>query len=237
MQSLLTVNNNVSLLSVTISPSTFLASLTLLLVFLALYLPPLRFRSGRSTSPATNKGNHNYKYDYDYDYNYNYKPVYDHRGRDNAKSHGSRFASYFNNTWYPRWISNRAPDPSIELRNHPPLIADTVAIEDDRRRSRSGSRQVVRASRRTSKSGQKERDRRDEPYVDWTRNALQPPRSPGRLSSRFRIGQSLAAAVRLPLDPQRLSEIRYRGGPERDGKFDGLRGWLQPTGLEAPRKR
>ncbi|KAK7742269.1 hypothetical protein SLS53_004412 [Cytospora paraplurivora] len=133
MQSLLTVNNNVSLLSVTIAPSTFLASLTLLLVFLALYLPPLRFRSGRSTSPAINKGNYNYKYDYDYDY----KPNYDHHGRDNAKSHGNRFASYFNNTWFPRWISNRAPDPSIELRNHPPLIADTVAIEDDRRRSRS----------------------------------------------------------------------------------------------------
>ncbi|ROV94124.1 hypothetical protein VPNG_09337 [Cytospora leucostoma] len=146
MQSLLTVNNNVSLLSVTIAPSTFLASLTLLLVFLALYLPPLRFRSGRSTPPAINKGNYNYKYDYDYDY----KPNYDHHGRDNTKSHGNRFASYFNNTWFPRWISNRAPDPSIELRNHPPLIADTVAIEDDSRQSRSGSRQGVRASRRIS---------------------------------------------------------------------------------------
>ncbi|TPX15494.1 uncharacterized protein E0L32_004474 [Thyridium curvatum] len=39
MPSLLTVNNNVSLLTVNIAPSTFLASLTLSLVFLSLYLP------------------------------------------------------------------------------------------------------------------------------------------------------------------------------------------------------
>ncbi|KAK3316372.1 hypothetical protein B0H66DRAFT_592577 [Apodospora peruviana] len=41
MQSLFTVNNNVSLLSVTIAPSAWVASLVLSLVFLFLYLPPL----------------------------------------------------------------------------------------------------------------------------------------------------------------------------------------------------
>jgi hypothetical protein len=41
MQPLFTVHNNVSLLSVTIAPSTFLAALTLALVFLSLYLPRL----------------------------------------------------------------------------------------------------------------------------------------------------------------------------------------------------
>ncbi|KUI53437.1 hypothetical protein VP1G_00907 [Cytospora mali] len=129
MQSLLTVNNNVSLLSVTIAPSTFIATLTLSLVFLALYLPPLRCRSGRSTSAATTKYN-NYDYDYDYDYNY------DNDIRDNTKSQANRFAPYFNNTWwYPYWNRNRAPDP-IELRDHPPLIEGlpqphaTLAIED-----------------------------------------------------------------------------------------------------------
>jgi hypothetical protein len=41
MQSLLTVNNNVALFSITIAPSTWVASLTLALVFLYLYLPPI----------------------------------------------------------------------------------------------------------------------------------------------------------------------------------------------------
>ncbi|OAA68050.1 hypothetical protein SPI_00245 [Niveomyces insectorum RCEF 264] len=41
MQPLFAVHNNVSLLSVNIAPSTFLASLTLALVFLSLYLPRL----------------------------------------------------------------------------------------------------------------------------------------------------------------------------------------------------
>ncbi|KAL8327695.1 hypothetical protein RB597_003831 [Gaeumannomyces tritici] len=44
MPSLLTVNNNVSLLTVNIAPSTFLASLILALVFLSFYLPTLAFR-------------------------------------------------------------------------------------------------------------------------------------------------------------------------------------------------
>ncbi|ROW03056.1 hypothetical protein VMCG_05728 [Cytospora schulzeri] len=135
MQSLLTVNNNVSLLSITIAPSTFIATLTLSLVFLALYLPPLRFRRGRSTSAPVAKYNYNhnnYDYDSDYDYNYNY------HSRDSAKIDGNRFAPYFNNTWwYPYWNRNRAPDP-IELRDHPPLIEGlpqsraTLAIEDER---------------------------------------------------------------------------------------------------------
>lgn len=52
MQPLFAVHNNVSLLSVTIAPSTFLAALTLALVFLSLYLPrlptlPRLFRFGR----------------------------------------------------------------------------------------------------------------------------------------------------------------------------------------------
>ncbi|CAK7197565.1 hypothetical protein SEUCBS139899_000213 [Sporothrix eucalyptigena] len=41
MQPLFAVHNNVSLLSVTIAPSAFLATLTLVFVFLSLYLPRL----------------------------------------------------------------------------------------------------------------------------------------------------------------------------------------------------
>lgn len=41
MQPLFAVHNNVSLLSVTIAPSTFLAALTLALGFISLYLPRL----------------------------------------------------------------------------------------------------------------------------------------------------------------------------------------------------
>lgn len=41
MPSFVTVNNNVALLSITIAPSTWVASLTLALVFLYLYLPPI----------------------------------------------------------------------------------------------------------------------------------------------------------------------------------------------------
>ena len=40
MQSLFTVNNHVALLSITIAPSAWVASLVLALVFLFLYLPP-----------------------------------------------------------------------------------------------------------------------------------------------------------------------------------------------------
>lgn len=244
MQSLLTVNNNVSLLSVTIAPSTFIATLTLSLVFLALYLPPLRFRRGRSNSAPTakynyNNNNHHHQYDYDYDYNYDYQ--YD--TRDSAKIDGNRFAPYFNNTWWQSyWNRNRAPDP-IELRDHPPLIEGlpqsraTLAIEDGRRRLGTGSRLAVRANRKTSKTRGREKERPVTPDEDITRDAIQPVRSPRRLSSRLRIGQPIAAALRLPLYPQRLPEVRYRSGPERDGKFDGLRRWIQPASLEAPRKR
>lgn len=239
MQSLLTVNNNVSLLSVTIAPSTFIATLTLSLVFLALYLPPLRFRSGRSTSAPTAK----YNYNPDYDTDYGYANANDHDTRDYAKSDGNRFAQYFNNTWwYPYWNRNRAPDP-IELRDHPPLIEGlpqpraTLAIEDGRRHLGTGLRLAVRASSRISKTGGKERDRPATPDGATTRNAIQPARTPRRLFARIRIGQSLSAALRLPFGPQRLPEVGHRGGPERDGNFDGLRRWLQPAGLEAPRKR
>ncbi|GAB1315986.1 hypothetical protein MFIFM68171_06196 [Madurella fahalii] len=48
MQSLFTVNNNVSLISITVAPSAWVASLVLSLVFIFLYLPPLpsiRWRS------------------------------------------------------------------------------------------------------------------------------------------------------------------------------------------------
>ncbi|KAI6510964.1 hypothetical protein MCOR08_011614, partial [Pyricularia oryzae] len=48
------VNNNVSLLTVNIAPSTFLASLTLTLVFLSFYLPSLCMRIPRRFIPGTN---------------------------------------------------------------------------------------------------------------------------------------------------------------------------------------
>ncbi|KAK7714680.1 hypothetical protein SLS63_011654 [Diaporthe eres] len=125
MQSLVTVNNNVSLslVSVTIAPSTALAIFTIALVFLALYLPPLSFRSARHTDKSTSLSK--YKY---YDDTVAH-PTNDYRGR---------FASYFdyNNTWwYPYWSRNRAQDP-IELRDHPPLTEGlpqpraTLALED-----------------------------------------------------------------------------------------------------------
>ncbi|KAF7545438.1 hypothetical protein G7046_g9563 [Stylonectria norvegica] len=41
MNSLLTVNNNVSLVSITIAPSTFLVTVVLVLVLLAIYIPRL----------------------------------------------------------------------------------------------------------------------------------------------------------------------------------------------------
>lgn len=235
MQSLVTVNNNVSLslVSVTIAPSTALAIFTIALVFLALYLPPLSFRSARHTNKTKSLAKHKYCDDIAAD------PTSDYRGG---------FASYFdyNNTWwYPYWSRNRARDP-IELRDHPPLTEGlpqpraTLALEDSRRRSGTGSRIVLRATRRTATKSRtsdsdggkenKHKDRRDS-------DAVRPPRSPGRLSARLRIGQSLATAFSLPFDPQRIPQERYRGGPERDGKLDGFRRWLQPSSLEAPRKR
>ncbi|ELQ38193.1 hypothetical protein OOU_Y34scaffold00548g9 [Pyricularia oryzae Y34] len=54
MPSFLQVNNNVSLLTVNIAPSTFLASLTLTLVFLSFYLPSLCMRIPRRFIPGTN---------------------------------------------------------------------------------------------------------------------------------------------------------------------------------------
>ncbi|KAM4062932.1 hypothetical protein HRG_007745 [Hirsutella rhossiliensis] len=50
--SLLTVNNNVSLVSINVAPSSFLASVVILLVFLALYLPRLSLRIPRIPLPA-----------------------------------------------------------------------------------------------------------------------------------------------------------------------------------------
>lgn len=81
MPSFLTVNNNVALLSITIAPSTWVASLTLALVFLYLYLPPIApfrlvnlfFRGTRNKQPlpadTTNwtpyeERHHNGEYDY-----------------------------------------------------------------------------------------------------------------------------------------------------------------------------
>lgn len=146
MQPLLSVNTNVSLLSVNIAPSTFLAAFTLFLVFLALYLPSLRpfglgaaarvFASNKSTSPPhsptsaiarryyrdyqqtnNNKNNNTAHNPHYYDYPYD--------------NNANRFATYFNN--FPAFNRIRAPDP-IELRDHPPLIeglprATTLAIE------------------------------------------------------------------------------------------------------------
>ncbi|TLS30755.1 hypothetical protein PpBr36_03149 [Pyricularia pennisetigena] len=54
MPSFLQVNNNVSLLTVNIAPSTFLASLTLTLVFLSFYLPSLCIRIPRRFIPGIN---------------------------------------------------------------------------------------------------------------------------------------------------------------------------------------
>lgn len=235
MQSLVTVNNNVSLslVSVTIAPSTALAIFTIALVFLALYLPPLPFRSARHIDKSTALS----KYQY-YD-NTVAHPTNDYRGR---------FASYFdyNNTWwYPYWSRNRAQDP-IELRDHPPLTEGlpqpraTLALEDSRRRSGTGSRIVLRATRRTAakpRTSESDRGKEDKHKDKRDSDAVRPPRSPGRLSARLRIGQSLATAFSLPFDPQRIPQERYRGGPERDGKLDGIRRWLQPSSLEAPRKR
>lgn len=47
MNSFLTVNNNVSLVSINVAPSTYLASFIILIVFLALYLPQLSLRIPR----------------------------------------------------------------------------------------------------------------------------------------------------------------------------------------------
>ncbi|KKY39313.1 hypothetical protein UCDDA912_g00666 [Diaporthe ampelina] len=89
MQSLLTVNNNVSLslVSVTIAPSTALAIFTIALVFLALYLPPLSFRSARQ---AIDKSTSLSKYKH-----------YDDIATHPANDYHGRFASYFdyNNAW------------------------------------------------------------------------------------------------------------------------------------------
>lgn len=232
MQSLVTVNNNVSLslVSVTIAPSTALAIFTIALVFLALYLPPLPFRSARSSDKSISLANHKY---------------YDNIATHPTNHDGSRFASYFdysNTWWYPYWNRNRAP-ALIELRNHPPLTEGlpqpraTLALEDGRRRSGTGSRIVLRATRRTI-AGEIDRVKENKPKNRPTSDAVRPPRSPGRLSARLRIGQSLATAFStLPIGPQRIPQERYRGGPERDGKLDGFRRWLQPASLEAPRKR
>ncbi|POS76584.1 hypothetical protein DHEL01_v205025 [Diaporthe helianthi] len=157
MQSLVTVNNNVSLslVSVTIAPSTALAIFTIALVFLALYLPPLPFRSARSSDKAISPSKHKY---------------YDDIATHPTDQYGSRFASYFdysNTWWYPHWNRNGAPDP-IELRNHPPLTEGlpqpraTLALEDGRRRSGTGSRIILRATRRT-KAGESDRVKENKP--------------------------------------------------------------------------
>ncbi|KAI3390297.1 hypothetical protein diail_10375 [Diaporthe ilicicola] len=173
MQSLLTVNNNVSLslVSVTITPSTALAFFTIALVFLALYLPPLRFRSARQTSKSTSLS----KYNYDDD-NTTHDPIGDYR---------ARFASFFDNSWYPHWSRNRAPDP-IELRDHPPLIEGlpqpraTLALEDSRRRSGAASRIVLRATRRptAAKPRSSESDRAKDRHRDRRDNFESVSRSP-----------------------------------------------------------
>lgn len=138
MQSLLSVNTNLSLFSVTIAPSTFLATVTLCLVFLALYLPPLRpffggspeSRSSSSSSSSKSKSNlrarrPSYR-DYDYyynDYDDDYYSDYHHPGlpakqqrqhQPNATTITNRLTSYLS-----AWAKYPAP---IELRDHPPLI-------------------------------------------------------------------------------------------------------------------
>ncbi|POR31467.1 Uncharacterized protein TPAR_08286 [Tolypocladium paradoxum] len=52
MPSLLTVNNNVSLISINVAPSSYLASVVIILVFLGLYVPRLSLRIPRIGLPA-----------------------------------------------------------------------------------------------------------------------------------------------------------------------------------------
>lgn len=52
MPSILTVNNNVSLISITVAPSTWLATVTLFLAFLALYIPRLTAHIPRIRLPS-----------------------------------------------------------------------------------------------------------------------------------------------------------------------------------------
>ncbi|KAL3956371.1 hypothetical protein ACCO45_009217 [Purpureocillium lilacinum] len=53
---LLAVNNNVSLISIHVAPSSWLASVIIVLVFLALYIPRLSLRIPRFALPASVSG-------------------------------------------------------------------------------------------------------------------------------------------------------------------------------------
>lgn len=263
MQSFLSVNTNLSLFSITIAPSTFLATVTLCLVFLALYLPPLRpFFGGGSQARSSPihprryyQDYHDYYDDDDADDNNNYQPQLP--ANKPTATITNRLTSYLT-----AWANQPAP---IELRDHPPLIEGLPRARTTTSRwaslaskSNKDKRIALRASIKTSPSSKRDGRARIESNsaTTSTTDALRPGRR--RFAAIFgRLGrpapppqqqhqqqQPFPISLRLPVqhNDQRLSPPARRqhppqSPPQQQHGQPRWWGWLLASSVAPPRQR
>ncbi len=257
MQSLFTVNNNVSLVSITIAPSAWIASLVLSLIFAFVYLvyqsPLLSVRWTKLFSFTRRRQPQKQKLqkpappiieEYD-DYYYDDDTLSEEEQPPRRR--------HIEHTPLPPLITDY-PYPfesSSLLVGSSPILLDDSSREspkkekpdrkhrlrnsDKRASSSSGRRTAARDSGGGRGSGLGHASRHDGIDND---NSARPSRAARRVTGRLRAidWEPEPPAVRLPVGPLGLPERRHG---ERDGRLGlgGFRRWLQSARLEAPRQR
>jgi hypothetical protein len=249
MSSLFSVTNNVSLVSINVAPSTYLASFIILVVFLALYIPRLSLAAvPRLSLPAVPKFLReswaqarsgaerplpelpigDYGYDRDYDYDYGYYEGHRRRGLDQDRN---------------RLILQ---DQSLVV-SRPDLVPagsyrqQQQQQQQQRRQRQRNRRQGILAPSSPPSSDHERESRRSRRLFGGLRDA-DGARGPAPLPGAQRLGPERRRGFEIPSastsaapSPRRGREGRVREGSP--GLGERFYRWVLPAGVAKARQR